>query len=791
MKLSAALFVSAVMVSGFAGQGRGEGVQAVAMADRGCGGTIGLPKDASPTVRYTAELLGARIERLCGKRPAVSLGAGEEAGLILATAASSPCPLSRPERDALTEEAYLAKVIDGPRGRRLVLVGGGDRGLLYGAARLADFGLRCEGQSVLLEADGKVHAPALAVRGNYTLACWGQTHLFTRDHWRRIFDAMAADTMNVTMFWLSGLFPSKKHPAAVVYEKSRIGVEDVRAMIRHAHQRGMRFLLGSGVFAWFAVDALAERFPESKAKGCGGMCPSSPLARKLNREYLLEMLDAFPEADGFFLEIRDEYGPCQCPACQRKLDQHGSKGYGQAELSFLRELAEEVWRSHPKATFISSIGYGDESAGAHSGDVLFYEGIRRMSDPRLFWLLCRDNWALPAAGGGRKPIRYFSGNLIQWCQYYRLGAAGIAERARRSRDAGCIGFCPAFEPGFCSASWYSDEVPYPVDRIPYAVTRFAYRESCWDPDMTDGEFRARLLRRFFGAKAPAQLADDLLALFDLIRTESQNGLLTAGGKWPRGLAMKLAEEAEKAAGPMAQSPAGWAALEKRLGEFRRLAEGRRGTLGDVERRLAAAMPQLDPQGRETAALIRRALADTRAELCIEPEAAERVRKAVAHVRQMAQLQKQRLPATVTATSQWDDSSHSAFKALDGDLQTSWLCKDRAPLPQTITITLRQPRAIDWVKVVQGAYHPAYNTRKFRIESSPDGKHFSVLGEGELENHLGVGWQKRFPPVEALVVRVVITSVYPNLEYSSPSLAEIQIGLDNKSWTTIEAKTEDR
>ena len=50
---------------------------------------------------------------------------------------------------------------------------------------------------------------------------------------------------------------------------------------------------------------------------------------------------------------------------------------------------------------------------------------------------------MPAAGGGRKPIRYFSGNLIQWCQYYRLGAAGIAERARRSRHAGCIGFCPA------------------------------------------------------------------------------------------------------------------------------------------------------------------------------------------------------------------------------------------------------------------------------------------------------------------------------------------------------------
>jgi alpha-glucuronidase len=150
MRLSAVLFLSAAMVSGPPDDGRGETVSAVAVADGGSGGTIGLPKDASPIVRYAAELLGAKIERLCGKRPAVSLGGAGEAGLILATAASSPCPLSPRERDALGEEAYLVKAIDGPRGRRLVLVGGGDRGLLYGAARLADFGLRCDGQRVVL-----------------------------------------------------------------------------------------------------------------------------------------------------------------------------------------------------------------------------------------------------------------------------------------------------------------------------------------------------------------------------------------------------------------------------------------------------------------------------------------------------------------------------------------------------------------------------------------------------------------------------------------------------------------
>lgn len=117
------------------------------------------------------------------------------------------------------------------RGRRLFLVDGSDRALLYGAARLSDLGLRLEGEDVVIETDGKVHGPALAIRGNYTLACWGKTHLWTRQNWCHVFDAMAADAMNVVLFWLSGLFPSQQHPASVFYPQTRISVEDLRAMI--------------------------------------------------------------------------------------------------------------------------------------------------------------------------------------------------------------------------------------------------------------------------------------------------------------------------------------------------------------------------------------------------------------------------------------------------------------------------------------------------------------------------------------------------------------------------------
>ena len=35
------------------------------------------------------------------------------------------------------------------------------------------------------------------------------------------------------------------------------------------------------------------------------------------------------------------------------------------------------------------------------------------------------------------------------------------------------------------------------------------------------------------------------------------------------------------------------------------------------------------------------------------------------------------------------------------------------------------------------------------------------------------------------VRVVITSVYPNVDYSAPSLAEIDVGMGKTSWIAAE------
>jgi hypothetical protein len=320
-------------------------------------------------------------------------------------------------------------------------------------------------------------------------------------------------------------------------------------------------------------------------------------------------------------------------------------------------------------------------------------------------------------------------------------------------------------------------VPYPVDAIPYAVTRFAYREYCWSPALTEKEFRARLLDRFFGPAAPASLADDLVGLFDVIRTQSQNQRLSGRSStaWSRGCLARALDEADHALRSAGREPVPYA----RLQELAELVARQGKALGQIEEHLGAAEAQLSARGKETLVLIRRALADTRRELCLEPASAERVRELADRARRVLAERRKSLPAVAEAASE-HGPRYAAENVLDGNLDTSWLAKDRALLPQAITITFRKAQKIDYVRLVQGNYHPAYNTQAYRVECSPNGSSFALLWAGELPNRPGAAHVERFAPREALGLRIVVTSVYPNIDYSSPSLAEVDFGLGGRS-----------
>jgi hypothetical protein len=434
----------------------------------------------------------------------------------LATTASEVGRLGFGDRHAFAIESHA---MNGTK--RLFIAGRTPRGAFNGAVFCRDFLLDASSNSdgkadVFVRSAKLTRSPRIAVRGTYTLPLYGVAMRYTADDWMRIVDRHAEDGMNRLYFWLSGHHPSKKYPRLFDVDATkgtRLTVEGVARLIKYCHDRGIEFYIGGGVFAWTAADRLMVDHPELAASKTGGLCPSKPLARLGNREHFLEMYETWPEADGFMFEVRDEHGECQCSECQTPIDSFGSKNYGRQEIGWLQEFARAAWARNPGLRFAWLIGYRE-----HERDVNYYDEIRRMTDPRFEWIDARVGldlkgpWTLPGPGSVKHPLAFFSPRISHWDQFYKEPAERILRAAARIADDGLNGYTPAFEPGFSTPSYYSDEIPYPVDRLPYVLTGFVYREATWDPALTVEELKQRIHHRFFSADAPRRFADDLLYL---------------------------------------------------------------------------------------------------------------------------------------------------------------------------------------------------------------------------------------------------------------------------------------
>jgi hypothetical protein len=441
--------------------------------------------------------------------------------VVLGTPKSNPLVAKwveehRIELEQAGTEGYALRTWSYPNGTCCVLIAANsDKGVFHAVTHLTDFWLKADAGSVAFPAANAEAQPAIPLRGTYNLACWGLTPRNSLADWKKVIDAIAEDHMNFVFFWLAGLFRSKKFPESFIYPETPLTNDDIHVLIKYSQDRGIRFYVGSGVFAWFGQDQIAMYHPEAREVGQPFFCHTLPASRRIVDEYLSELHDTFPEADGMYLEIGCE-GDYHCtgPLCQRSLDEFGSKQIGESELSFLREFSEKLWKKNPKLNFFWPIGYPE----SHRWDVRYYQQIRtRMTDPRYFWMEARQNWQLPDAMGSLRPLNYFSKNTLHWDQYYTMPLLNIRDQARRVVEAGISGYVVAYEPGFATASVYGKRIPFPVDLIPYRLTRFAYREFTWNPNLSWDEFRARVHRRFFAPEMSEDLVDIMITLRDFMR----------------------------------------------------------------------------------------------------------------------------------------------------------------------------------------------------------------------------------------------------------------------------------
>ena len=300
-----------------------------------------------------------------------------------------------------------------------------------------------------------VRSPALAVRGPYLLPQYGACPLYTLDHWKHIIDMMAEGGINQIHWWVAGLYPSKKYPETFEITNTKMSVADVRELCKYAQARGMKFLVGGGGFFWHGIQKIADTHPQLKAVETGGLCPSQPESQRIMTEYALEWLDTFPEADGLWIEPRDEGGLCKCPFCSKSLDGFKSRQYGQSEILFLKTLMKQVWSGHPKAKLVWLVEYHSGiPTMPHFDDPLYFERMREIKDTRIEWMVVWEQFKLPGPGNQNLPVPFFTRNALHWDKPYWPNLQNVFAHAKIAAEQGYLGYSNAWEIGFASNDWY-------------------------------------------------------------------------------------------------------------------------------------------------------------------------------------------------------------------------------------------------------------------------------------------------------------------------------------------------
>lgn len=600
--------------------------------------TLVLPADAGPIWGDIESLLMEPAQRWGGVVPRVVRLAADAplpgGDLILIGTPATSSTISRLSRETASEISRLPFIdqegfaIESRRedgSKRLVIAGPSPRGAYNGAILCRDFlldaGSGPAGQADVFVREANVlRSPRMKMRGTYCLSIYGRAMQYTADDWKKIVDRHAEDGMNLLCFWLSGHHPSKKYPQLYDVDGAKgtkLTVDGVTELIRYCHDRGIKFYISGGVFAWTASHYLGQDHPEIHAEKVSGLCPSKPYARQANREHFLEMYKTWPEADGFMLEVRDEHGECQCADCRQPVDEFGSRAYGKAEITWLQELARDAWELKPELEFLWLIGYAE-----HASDVYYYDQIRHMTDPRFAWLDTRvgldgnGKWTLPGPAGAKRPFAFFSPRIVHWDPFYRHRIEHLIHWAGRIADEGLYGYVPAFEPGFGAGSYYGNEIPLPVNIMPFCLTGLTYRELTWEPATTLAELKKRIHRRYFSPQTADRFAEDMLYLHQFCMdhwvelTQYGNprfgyvgeelGRVRIGDEIKRVTSMENEAERRKAAEPLLKTCRSLAVIAEELER-----------MDQIESAMQAAAANATPKDRDGFALIQRMIDDTR------------------------------------------------------------------------------------------------------------------------------------------------------------------------------------
>lgn len=302
-----------------------------------------------------------------------------------------------------------------------------------------------------------VMKPEVDYRSSYMLPCWSAHDSF--ESWERALRFNSELTLNRNWFWLDG-FPIAGHSG----EYSNTALSDagnVQRLFDLTTLEDMKIYIGGGWFNWHHEKAVGKDY----AKGIS---------------YYLDYLKAFNNFNGFYIE---------------------PTGEGQEikdwlpEAKAFRTLVKEVLKQRPDFEIAFAIGEFNNPE--------YLKCMSEMDPERVYWWWC---WGDPIKN--HVPELYPS--VLRWHITMKMAYFHGSLEPPDSSERKLAGIATSYDPGQGFGNPWTGwgklgaDKPRNVDpyTIPYFGHEYFFRERCWNLELTETEFLARLRRRLFDADAP-------------------------------------------------------------------------------------------------------------------------------------------------------------------------------------------------------------------------------------------------------------------------------------------------
>ena len=432
--------------------------------------TLIPPKLKPPVNKLVENTINGYLEDGFGKKLPVAYSANGPGTYIVVGDAKNNAVLAalvksgvKCDTTSAGEEGFHILTHESGGKRFLIVTANSPAGLKHGCQELLFFRLSATSERGQLDWSlDLTMKPAFPYRGVYMLPCWSAYD--SLENWRAVLKFNSELTLNRNWFWLAG-FPLMPSFGGEYTNSPLADVKNVRGLVNLCREEGTKFYIGGGWYNWHHAKAI-----------------NGSIERGI--QYYVDLVKLLPGAEGIYLEPAGE-GEDIDPKIWRQ------------QVEALKTLEERVRKKEPNFEFAIAIGKFNAPA--------YRQAIHRIDDRRTYWVW---GWGDPLKQNAltEHPL------VLRWHTVVKMSDYHGSTAPPQPDEKDLTGFATSYDPGqgygnpwngWGKLGWDKPRNVHP-HTMPYFSHEYRFRENCWNPAITDGQFNARLARRLFDADMPPE-----------------------------------------------------------------------------------------------------------------------------------------------------------------------------------------------------------------------------------------------------------------------------------------------